>query len=643
MALDIRKLGGWGRGEQGDATNPTGQISSYAQVSAYTPTTITITNQMSGTLGFSAGTEVLIHVSTWKAGNGDHLGKIAIGRIKSVSGSVLTFEKELGWDMPYGALYLSEYGMQALTVPSYNALVIDDKTRKIAPIPYSVTTGCGGILALKARVLDLREGTLNVANLGIPSTGTKTPIPSETNEETSDFINSTHPILNKGDGIVICLAQKITMNENTRIGNALVGVPRTFGGDGGASVLIASESIEGFAVQSIATSGIASGGVGKGRCRICTTPAQAKNILVDEMRYALDLLHDPTRARKLGIRNFGDGRLGDVTNPAGQINTYARVTNISADKKTLTIGTIIEGLYDKIEEGVLVMVHVTGCIPTSEVNDYGRFYIRKIALTNGTTFVTFSDALPLTTDVSQKYICQLVTIPQFANLTLTDISLPVTPYNPATQTGGLIAIAVKGKMQMKKSRLNTEASVFPKALRPSGVNYQSNAITSERLMMGHGNGAVFLLVNSFSTDDISRIGSQGNPLGRGGVGIGTTGDGGAGYSGGTDDFMRSTGGTPEMSPGPKGTIGSELGTRGTILTQTWPYSPQPTESSGGQAGTTVCAFLKSGASDLVKAVNTGGKAGHAKVAINFIVAGMPFDWAGGSGGKPGSFYIGEVL
>ena len=450
MSLDIKKMGGWGRGELGNAENPNGQANSYAQVTAYTSNTITIANQILGTVVFKVGVDVLMHVSTANSSMTEHLGKISAGRIKSITGSVITLESDLKGDIPLGSAYVSEYGVQVLTVPSYNTLLLSGNA--YAPAPYSITSKCGGILAIKANHLDLRNGgVLNVSNKGIPAGGTRLVIASETDADTSDFINSTPPILNKGDGIILCFAKKISMDENSRIGNTTQGTPRVFGGNGGASILIAAKEIDGFSPKAIATTGTGSG-IGKGRCRICIPPSQIKSIALDEMLYGLDIIQDSTLPRKIGIRNFGDGRLGDATNPTGQINTYARLTNLSVDRKTLTLSYINEGVYDRIEDGALVLIHVLGCVSSANVSEYGRYCVRKIASTNGTTSISFDEPLPFSPDVFQKYICQAVVVSQFNNLTLSNTVLNVTPYHALSQTGCLIAIATKGRLKNDKQQ-----------------------------------------------------------------------------------------------------------------------------------------------------------------------------------------------
>lgn len=49
------------------------------------------------------------------------------------------------------------------------------------------------------------------------------------------------------------------------------------------------------------------------------------------------------------LNGYGDGSLGDVTNPAGQINSYANVMAYTAN--SITIGTPSNGIYETFAVG----------------------------------------------------------------------------------------------------------------------------------------------------------------------------------------------------------------------------------------------------------------------------------------------------
>ena len=112
--------------------------------------------------------------------------------------------------------------------------------------------------------------------------------------------------------------------------------------------------------------------------------------------------------------NFGTGTLGDVTNPSGQINSYANVITISADGKTLTIGTTSNGIYEQFTVGTEIMFHVTGS--TSQTTYIGNYCFAKISSVSGSNITIDKDinAIFPVSSIS-SYICQIVTVAQFRN------------------------------------------------------------------------------------------------------------------------------------------------------------------------------------------------------------------------------------
>ena len=186
-------------------------INSCAPVSAMTGRTVTIGAKNVGTLDdFTAGVEILLHVSASKGSETAKLGEYAFARIRSVEGSVLTLDRALVWFV--SASDLANYWVQAVTVPNFETLTLKGALQAAA---YSASSHCGGILALKcSKELIFDGGRLDVSNKGIPtgSAALRPAIPEETTEEGRLFIHSTLPVMNRGNGVVMVCARRTTFD-----------------------------------------------------------------------------------------------------------------------------------------------------------------------------------------------------------------------------------------------------------------------------------------------------------------------------------------------------------------------------------------------------------------------------------------------
>lgn len=145
MSIRMRKFGGYGMGSRGTATLSSGQINSYAPISAMTDRTVTIGLKNVGTLDdFAPDVEVLLHVSATKGSETAKLGEYAFARIRSIKGSVLTLDRMPVWSVSDSDL--PNYWIQAVTVPNFETLTLKGALQAAT---YSASTHCGGILALK--------------------------------------------------------------------------------------------------------------------------------------------------------------------------------------------------------------------------------------------------------------------------------------------------------------------------------------------------------------------------------------------------------------------------------------------------------------------------------------------------------------
>ena len=169
MAYKMSEVGGFGTGALGDITNPSGQINSYANVTAINTNTITIGTPSNGIYEtFAVGKEILLHVSAITSGTDyQYLGKYMVAQITAVAGSVLTLSKDVSGLIASGVL--ANHHVQAITVAQFATLNL---TATITPLAYNATNKYGGIIALKCKTaLNISgSGKIDLAAKGIPMT-----------------------------------------------------------------------------------------------------------------------------------------------------------------------------------------------------------------------------------------------------------------------------------------------------------------------------------------------------------------------------------------------------------------------------------------------------------------------------------------
>ncbi len=523
MSIRVKKFGGYGTGSRGTATLSSGQINSCAPVSAMTGRTVTIGAKNVGTLDdFTAGVEILLHVSASKGSETAKLGEYAFARIRSVEGSVLTLDRALVWFV--SASDLANYWVQAVTVPNFETLTLKGALQAAA---YSASSHCGGILALKcSKELIFDGGRLDVSNKGIPtgSAALRPAIPEETTEEGRLFIHSTLPVMNRGNGVVMVCARRTTFDTAAVIGASEFGDPDKGAGEGGASILFVSDELANFRAEAISTGGV-SGGGGRGRCRIATRSEPALHVPSHELLYGHDLIHDPDALRTLGVRNFGDGRHKSVTNPTEVLCGYAPISRVGADLKTVETQFLQNAFYAPLEEGALALFHVSAT-KSAHIQDYGRYAIRRIAhrIASGSNAVfVLDEPLPVPQNITDNYWCQLIGIPQFETLTLRDFTLNVPAWDDSVKCGAILPLACSNLLSLANAKVLTEPGKFPVGRRWGETSQkrfinQTNAVGATRMMLGELNGAVLLLAKQIAADGSSRVGGEQSPLLLGGKG-----------------------------------------------------------------------------------------------------------------------------
>lgn len=547
------EISNYGNGGLGDVTTVTTTINSYARVTGISSTTITInsTTQMDGDATFSAGAKVLIHVSaSTSTSYRTYLGRYLVATITNATSTALTIDKDFTQILP--ASELNRYYVQVIAIPQYRNLTLSSGTI-ITPPVFSASTFVGGIVALMcSETLTFAGGHISLADRGIPVASkalrpvTNYDVQQDTatyagweNSATKDYF-----MLNAGDGAAFIVAKNINCNSASRIGNiSTYGVqfyrgsstsvtynenaPSNVTNVGGSTILIAAQSIANFTPRMIAKYRTASSAAGQGICR-CYIASETK-LRNDEGLYAYDCLNSASRFRNFNIKNFGNGSVGDVTNPTVQLNNYASITAISGRKLTYK-GQTTAGL-SQIGAGSLVMIHYIQ--KTSTFNDgVGRFILANVLSDNGTVLTIDAD-LPF--DLSSALGAQVISIPQFNSFRLSTTN-SATPKFDGTK-GGICAIAVKGVCNLSGGIIDVTNKGGGNAYGRNGLAIIGNSQNSDKLPIGQGHGSVFILAQNLTMNTSTRIGNTSNGALVHGYRTPVYGNyGGSGASGGTGTY-----------------------------------------------------------------------------------------------------------
>lgn len=552
------KVADYGNGALGDVTSVTETINSYARVTAVSGKVVTIKSDtvVEGTATFAVGAKVLLHVSsTTSSSYKTYLGKYLLANVTefdSENGKI-TLDADVTTKLIPSA-NLAQYYVQIIAVAQYKNLTLNTGTA-ITPPVYSASSYHGGIVALMcSEKLTFNGGNIALADRGIPTANSG--LRPWLNQESTgrDDINnyagwendcSRFFPLNCGDGAAFIVAKEMGFHSNSRIGNVVTygvqfyrgsstsvtyneNAPSNATNVGGSSIFIAAETITNFTPRMIAKYRTSTAASGSGLCR-CYIASETK-LRNDEGLYAYDCISKPGRVREMNIKNFGDGSFGDLNNVTGQMNNYATVTAINGNKVSYK-GQTTAGLA-QIAAGALVMVHWSHKNSTT-VADSGRFYLAKVLSDNGSV-LTLDTTLP---EISvTNYACQVVSIPQCNNFTLSGTNAATIAFN-GTQ-GGIFAIAVKNSCNLNNGIIDVRAKGGGSAYGRNGLAVIGNAQNSNKLPIGQGHGSVFILAQNLTMNTSTRIGSiySGQPVHAyksncGGTQSGSGANGGT-YSGG---------------------------------------------------------------------------------------------------------------
>ena len=678
MAYDIRQIGEYGTGANGDVKISGGmfnKLNSYARVVGIDANTITIDTEnmfLGNYEQFRAGEEILVHCSATNSTSADSLGKYLVARITLVSGNVLTLDKtmftvDLNFDF-----------VQAVTIFNADCLTLSEDA-VLMPQPYSPFKYHGGIVALKCwDTFTLDGGSINLVDCGIPANRKNALRPITTQETPAvgegdlalysgheNYKTADRLLMNAGDGVAFIVAKKMVCHEDSRIGNPdthgapfcrgasnSVGVkPSNITNIGGSSIFIAAETIENFSPKIIAKYRDVNLHDGRGLCR-CYIASNTK-LRADEGLYAYDVLSNPARLQKeIGVKDFGDGSFGDMTNPTLPLNNYAHVVSIQNDGYRLKIaGETLRGLAP-IKTGTLALVQVIQ-LSTRAIAEAGRISVARII--NRTNDVVVLDFPAPIVDLN-RYAMQIISIPQFDNLTISanyDKTMTFgSPKGGVTAIGGVCAVACSETLDLTDGKINVENCGGAVGYGKAGLALIGNAQNCNKLPLGEGHGSVFILAKEIIANDNTRIGATYSGAGTSGRLGGNNSNGanqGGGYSGAEDEDATGSGGgylgggagseSAERALGGNGAAGGSGATGGafdgTKTAGGYGSSGSPHgKFAGGSQGAHVFIIADSCAGLSVANISTGGEGGKAANATDCGKSGAAS--YGGGGAKGGS-------
>lgn len=588
MAFDLKAAGNYGSGALGDVTDPQDLINSYYLINSFSGKTFSVANPSTAKNGvfknlYNAtdlvGEEFLIHAfaCTNGAASPPQLGLWRVVKIVSVdyetAPAVFTTNKDLS-DLNFSAYY-----WQAVWIPHFKNLTLASKNLKcLQPFASDTRVSFGGVLAFKCSdTLTLSGGHIDLTNCGLTDASTTTYRPNTTQENNGTLdtalysgcensITKDRLLLNVGDGAAFIIAKNISTQSTSRIGNpSIPGVQYCRGSSdskashsgsniGGSTILIAADTWTGFSPANIAKYRSGSGR-GLARAYIALNNLNSA-VLPDEGLYALDNISVKGRlSAQCNIKDFGNGSdsVSLSNNDSIPMNSYAKVTAVSADYKTFALSSFVDGKIT-FAVGRLVMIHQLQKSSGQDVNS-GRFFLAKITEINGSQYTV--DA-PFECNPSSYYV-QMLTVPQVNSATISGEYNATAAWNNGV--GGIFALACKGTLNLSSAKINLEGKGTFKSIVNKLVG---NAYMKHRLFIGQGNGSAFILADTINMSSSTRIGGRYD---------------GATFGGKAVYRKTSISATPQF-----GSEGGYAGTDGTSLNDKYPER-LGTAGWGGGAGT----------------------------------------------------------
>lgn len=232
---------------------------------------------------------------------------------------------------------------------------------------------------------------------------------------------------------------------------------------------------------------------------------------------------------------YGNGALGDVTDPEGIVNSYYLIDSFSGSTFSVAHpASGYNGIFKNIKNaddlvGEEFFIHAfackTGGLSTNPQLGFWRV-VKIVSVAYETDPATFTVDKDLSDLNASAYYWQAIWIPRFKNLTLTTKNLS-TNHAVANEyiqkPGGVIVLKCSDTLTLNGGHINLVDCGLPTdtttTYRPNTSQEKSgvldtavysgceNSITKDRLLLNVGDGACWILAKNISTQSTSRIGN----------------------------------------------------------------------------------------------------------------------------------------
>ena len=330
------------------------------------------------------------------------------------------------------------------------------------------------------------------------------------------------------------------------------------------------------------------------------------------------------------VGGYGTGLDGDAEiRIISQINSYGLINSIT-DSKTFTVSSWSNG--DLLpSDGCEIMLHITA--PKSETSaEYplvGLYAFSKIASVIGTSIILEDEIttgngydFTLSSSLLSTYYVQVITVPNYKNLTINS-GITVNPLTWSTTTGGgIVAFRCTGDCEVNGSIITHGYGAVRYDLQQ-----MTNSKLIDRFLCGSRGGGIFITCGgTFTATSTARLGASWSGASEGGIPAtgAAGGHGGAGYggAGGGDIDDSGTGGYGGVGGGGGGGNDATGGNAGTSGTGGYGLGIS-TNCDGGTQGITAGGNSANG-------YNCGGGAGAGGLSWQTTYGGCPGSNAGAS-------------
>lgn len=224
----------------------------------------------------------------------------------------------------------------------------------------------------------------------------------------------------------------------------------------------------------------------------------------------------------LQIDDYGSGALGDATQVISTVNSYARVTAISATSITINTANQTTGTAT-FKVNAKILLHVSAATGKDYKKYLGKWLIANVTAMQSNVLTLDKDPTKII-PISElsKYYVQAVAIAQYKNLTLSTGTIITPPiYNASSYHGGIVAIMCSDTLKFAGGSISLTDRGIPatsKTLRPLLKQESSGTLDvdtysgwenycAETFPLNSGDGAAFIITKKLVCTDTSRIGN----------------------------------------------------------------------------------------------------------------------------------------